>query len=344
MSHEFVTSVTCDSWKGLDMNENTRSRKWQITINNPVEKDFTHDKIVEILSDMKSLVYYCMSDEIGEKGTFHTHIYIACSNAVRFSTLQNKFNGGHFEMANGTSEQNRDYVFKIGKWKNTEKESTNIEESHVEWGEMPVERQGKRNDIDDLYDMIRSGMDDYDIIETSPHYMLHLDKIEHARQVIRDREYSETFRKLEIVYIWGKSRTGKTRYVMDTYGYSNVYRVSDYEHPFDSYQGEDVILLDEFRSSLRFGTFLKMSEGYPFKLPCRYRDKQACYTKIFVVSNWDLDKQYDEISKKDKDSYDAFLNRFNKVYYFDEELGKQEFNAKEYVADFYPCSRSPFKK
>ena len=29
-------------------------------------------------------------------------------------------------------------------------------------------------------------------------------------------------------------------------GYSNVYAVDNYKHPFDGYAGEDVILLDEF--------------------------------------------------------------------------------------------------
>ena len=35
----------------------TQSRKWQITINNPVEKGFTHDRLKEILAGMKSVIY-----------------------------------------------------------------------------------------------------------------------------------------------------------------------------------------------------------------------------------------------------------------------------------------------
>lgn len=57
------------------MDKDSRTRKWQITINNPADKGFSHDKIVEILSGMKSLIYYCVSDEIGEAGTYHTHIF-----------------------------------------------------------------------------------------------------------------------------------------------------------------------------------------------------------------------------------------------------------------------------
>ena len=56
--------------------KDTQSRKWQITINNPVEKGFTHESIRVILFSMKSVVYWCMSDEIGENETYHTHIYL----------------------------------------------------------------------------------------------------------------------------------------------------------------------------------------------------------------------------------------------------------------------------
>lgn len=51
--------------------KDSRSRKWQITINNPAEKGYTHEKIKEQLSLFNSIIYWCMSDEIGEKGTYH---------------------------------------------------------------------------------------------------------------------------------------------------------------------------------------------------------------------------------------------------------------------------------
>ena len=147
--------------------KDTRTRKWQITINNPLEKGFTHDYIKAQLEKFKSCVYWCMSDEVGEQETFHTHVYMACSNAVRFSTVKNRFEGAHFEMAQGTSQQNRDYVFKEGKWAHDTKEDTNLKDTHEEWGEMPMERQGQRNDMADLYDMIKQGYSDFEIMEES---------------------------------------------------------------------------------------------------------------------------------------------------------------------------------
>lgn len=323
------------------MTENTQSRKWQITINNPIEKGFTHEKIQELLSKFKSLVYYCLADEIGgETQTFHTHIYIAFSSGVRFSSLLKKFQGGHFEMANGTSEQNRDYVFKQGKWKNTEKETTNIADSHVEFGEMPVERQGKRNDLDDLYDMIKSGLSNYEIIETCPQYMLCVDKIERCRQIIQEEKYKDSWRNVEVTYISGVTGTGKTRGVMELYGYSNCYRVTDYLHPFDSYKGQDVVIFEEFRSSLKIDDMLKYLDGYPVEFPARYANKIACFTKVYIISNIDLEKQYPNVQNEEKETYEAFLRRINNVMIYT-DYKVYTYTKDLYFSDFRYCSVVP---
>lgn len=38
-----------------------QARKWQITINNPQDKQLDHDKIKLCLGQLKSTVYYCMA-------------------------------------------------------------------------------------------------------------------------------------------------------------------------------------------------------------------------------------------------------------------------------------------
>ena len=77
--------------KGFDIMKDTRSRKWQVTINNPLEKGYTHDRIKEVLNKYKSCIYWCMSDEKGNKEeTYHTHIYI-CSPCPTKATTPEKF-------------------------------------------------------------------------------------------------------------------------------------------------------------------------------------------------------------------------------------------------------------
>ena len=78
-----------------------------------------------------------------------------------------------------------------------------------------------------------------------------LEKVERVRSMYRDAQFKDSWRDLEVTYIFGKTGGGKTRSVMDKYGYANCYRVTDYKHPFDTYDGQDVIIFEEFRSGLK---------------------------------------------------------------------------------------------
>lgn len=296
--------------------QDKQSRKWLLTINNPANLGLTHETLRQELASMKSVVYWCMSDEIGQEGTYHTHLYIACSGGVRASTLHKKFKGAHRDIAKGTSAENRDYVTKSGKWASTAKAETSVDGTFEEWGELPIERQGQRNDISDLYSMIKDGLSDYEILEQSPDYLLHLDKIDRVRQTVVQENYKKQWRDLEILYVWGDAGSGKTRGVMDKYGYENVYRVTDYLHPWDSYRGQDVVVFEEFRSSLRIGDMLNYLDGYPLELPCRYNNKYACYTKVYIISNIPLSQQYAQLQIDSFESYLALLRRISSIHHY----------------------------
>lgn len=320
------------------MAKDTQSRKWQITINNPTEKGYTHEKIKEQLGLFSKMVYWCICDEIGENNTYHTHIYFALEKATRFSTVKNRFDGGHYEMAKGTSHQNREYIRKEGKWEKDKKKETNLAETFEEFGECPVERQGQRNDLHDLYDMIKDGMTNYEIMEIEPNYMMNLDKIERARQIIKEEKYKNTFRIMNVKYISGKTGVGKTRGVMEKYNYVDVFRVTDYKNPFDNYKGQHAIIFEEFRSSLRIQDMLNYLDGYPLELPCRYNNKIACYTDVYIITNIPLEKQYEEIQKNYIETWQAFLRRINQV------VNMQEKKSDIYTVEEYMSRENEFIK
>lgn len=295
------------------MDNGSQARKWLLTINNPIDKGFTHECLRQIIDGLKT-VYWCISDEIGgETQTFHTHVYIVFSTPRKFRTMKNNFDGAHFDVANGTSQENRDYVFKEGKWLADPKGETNIRDSHEEYGELPIERKGKRTDLDMLYDMIKDGRSNYEILEENPKYMLKLDKIDKARKVYLEEQYKNTWRNVEVTYIWGTSGAGKSRGVKEKYGYSSVYTVTDYAHPFDGYAGQDVVLFEEFRSSLNISDMLQWLDGYPVDLPCRYANKVACFTKVYFCTNIDLHEQYRNVQQDYPETWAAFLRRINFV-------------------------------
>ena len=93
--------------------------------------------------------------------------------------------------------------------------------------------------------------------------------------------------------------------------FTTPYRVTNYDHPFDDYKGQDVILFEEFRSSLPIQDMLKYLDGYPLMLPCRYSNKAACFTKVYLVSNIPLSAQYPNVQVSDPETYRAFCRRIN---------------------------------
>jgi len=295
--------------------KDTASRKWQLTFNNPQEHGWTHDKIREVLRTFKTLCYWCMADEIGaDEHTPHTHLFINLSPSnCRFSTLKSKFPGAHIEKALGTSRENRDYILKDGKWKDSEKGTTSVEGTFEEFGECPEEQQGKSREADRILELLKDGANNLEVIEAVPSAMKIIDKVERTRSMLRDVQFASSWRDLTVTYLFGKTGSGKTRSVMDKYGYSNCYRVTDYRHPFDTYDGQDVIIFEEFRSGLKHGDMLNYLDGYPLLLPCRYFNRQACYTKVFIITNVPPDSQYMGV---DLESRDAFYRRIHRVIHF----------------------------
>jgi len=295
--------------------KDTASRKWQLTFNNPQEHGWTHEKIREVLRTFKTLCYWCMADEIGAgEHTPHTHLFINLTPSnCRFSTLKSKFPGAHIEKALGTSRENRDYILKDGKWKESEKGTTSVEGTFEEFGECPEEQQGKSREADKILELLKDGANNLEVIEAVPSAMKIIDKVERTRSLLRDVQFASSWRDLTVTYLFGKTGSGKTRSVMDKYGYSNCYRVTDYKHPFDTYDGQDVIIFEEFRSGLKHGDMLNYLDGYPLLLPCRYFNRQACYTKVFIITNIPPDSQYMGV---DPESRDAFYRRIHWVIRF----------------------------
>ena len=209
--------------------------------------------------------------------------------------MQRRFYGAHIEAAKGTHRENRDYIRKEGKWRDSDKSETNMPETFEESGELPEESDRRVKQTEAIFALVESGASNAEIMRECPSAMLHLPRIEQARQTLLEETYRKEFRKLTVEYIWGETGVGKTRSVMEKHGYENVFRVTNYAHPFDGYTGQDVIVFDEFRSSLPLSDMLCYLDGYPLTLPCRYANRVACYTKVYILSNIPLDKQYPNV-------------------------------------------------
>lgn len=298
-----------------------QANKYLLTINNPKEKGYTHEEIMRILTtNFKTFNYACMADEQGQ--TYHTHVFIHLNSRVRFSMVKKHFPEAHIDQVKGRVSDNIQYVSKTGKWKDTEKAETCIEGTFEEFGKRPPDSRGKLVDMAELYAMIEDGMSNAEILAVNQDYIMQIEKLDKVRTTLLSDRAKESERlNLKCVYVYGATGTGKTSGIFRRHGYSNVYRVTDYEHPFDGYSCQSVIVFEEFRSSLKLGDMLNYCDIYPIELPARYSNKYACYSTAYIVSNWSLENQYSEVQnsldENIRNSWKAFLRRIHEVHVYE---------------------------
>lgn len=277
-----------------------RSRNWILTINYKNEEPNSDKELLNYIKSITSFVYTAFQLEQGKEGTKHHQIYISFKNAKTFDTIKKLFPEAHIEAMQGTPQQASDYCTK----------SDSRLYDPIIYGELPI--QGKRSDLEDIYYMITSGSSDMEIRETYPsQYIRYKNKLKEIRQEVLEEKFKDNFRDLEVIYLCDLPGIGKTRYIMEKYGYDKVFRVSNYKNPFDTYKGEDILVFEEFRSSLPIEQMLNYLDGYPIRLPARYGDKVACYTKVYIVSNWNYLLQYESIRDKYPTTMKAFDRRVN---------------------------------
>jgi len=283
-----------------------QSRGYILTINNPKETD---EEMKDIIIQ-ENCMYAIFQKEKGLNGTEHYQVYIEYKNPRKFTTIKNKFPRAHIEPRKGTRSQAREYC---------SKEETRISGPY-EIGEFKEEKPGKRNDILRCIELIENTGDVKDVRECYPDtYIKYMDRFIKYANELRIEEYKDKFRDIDVIYLYGKTGIGKTRTIMETYGYRNVYRVTDYDRPFDMYESQSVICFEEFRNSLKIEEMLIYLDGYPCQLTARYYNRIACYETVVIVSNWAIDKQYEKVREKYPETYKAFHRRIKCVINLESE-------------------------
>ena len=91
--------------------------------------------------------------------------------------------------------------------------------------------------------------------------------------------------------------------------------MTDYRHPFDEYDRQSVLVLDEYDSQFDWEKLLCYLDRYPLMLPARYHNHQACYTVVWILSNRPLADQYPFVQG---DRRNALMRRIVEILRMDE--------------------------
>lgn len=309
----------------------TQSRRFLITFNNPDNHGVTYQLIEEELCKLSSLRYFCISTEIGaNEGTKHFHVFVIYDNPKKISSLKNlkNFCTAHIESANGKNEQCRDYVFKLNKYANSEKGSTRVEGTQKEWGIFPQQKSDSNSKMAKLIQLVEEGISDYELIKKYPEFVTSLQYVDRLRMIIEKQRFGNVYREVEVIYIFGKTGTGKTRGVMEAETPSRVCRVVNYEkNALDEYAGHEVLLLDEYNENFSIQFLLTLLEGYPREISKRYNNRMACYTKVYIISNIPLEHQYRKVQRSEPEVFRALLRRISRVIWYEDKDKIHEFES-----------------
>lgn len=275
------------------------SRSWMLTLK---ASDYPQQEVEEKLAQYS---YIGQLEKGEETGYEHWQVYVENKTQIRFSTLKSKFPTGHFEVRRGSKESCYDYVTK---------DDTALG-VRIQNGEIDVKekKRGRAEELDRLRTLLLGGKPLGEIILEEQSSANHLTYLRELDYQMKRRQAKGKLRDVEVSYIFGATGVGKTRMVYDLYADrpEELNVVGNYAHPFDSYDAEECLVLDEFAGQLDFEYLLKLLDRYPIELRARYRDKTAVFTKVFILSNVPLSHCYPDVMKMRPRQWDALLRRID---------------------------------
>lgn len=216
---------------------------------------------------------YCKYQlEQGESGTKHLQGYIELSKRTAFSTVAKKF-PWHVEARRGTQTQAIEYC---------SKEDTRLEGP---WTFGEPKKQGKRNDIEQVYEAIRSGKRKRDVCEEFPLLDVKFHRGFDRYRTLVEKDERQDQRELDVHVYYGKSGSGKTRKAYEENPVMYALTFGGSQTWFDGYEGEQCLLIDEFYGQMPWNELLRILDRYPLRLAVKGGFTYAAWTKVIITSN-----------------------------------------------------------
>lgn len=305
------------------MKIDTKARSWFCVWNNPqnhlTEKEPIDmvKKAIEMWTTDHPTRTCAINYEIGDSGTPHMHMVLEDSNQVRFTTIQNMFNGIHIQVTKGNKAQAEDYIHKRGQF---EEKNHTIIIPPIYYGEIKA-CQGARNDLNIIQELLEQGYTPNQIMDSNFLFRKHETLI--RKQFYRLREISiPPHREVDVYWHVGDSGSGKSftyTKLCEEYGRDNIFYLSDYDSGgFDSYCAEPYLFMDEFKGCLKFQTLLNLLDKYPTQIHCRYANAIALWKEVHITSIYPPDEIYKVMVDKTLqsiDNYNQLKRRIKNIIY-----------------------------
>jgi hypothetical protein len=201
----------------------------------------------------------------------------------------------HVEIRRGNKEMARNYCRKQ-RTRVPGDGNGPIEEG--EWGE-----QGKRTDLQKVKEAIDDGLPMSVVAEENFDAMAkYAHGCKYYKQLANQRDGAQQ-RVVEVKVYFGTTGTGKTRAAMaesTAILAGDATRVFILDAPTEGgrlwwcgYDGGPVIIIDDFASKIPIATMLRMLDRYPYKCEVKGGHYYACWTTVYITTNFPPDEWTD---------------------------------------------------
>nr|WAE42453.1 MAG: replication associated protein [Cressdnaviricota sp.] len=202
-------------------------------------------------------------------GKLHWQSYVELHKPMRMAAIKKLYNDKtvHIELRAGTREQARDYCKKdnkyteIGKW---------------------ISGQGHRSDLESIVEQLTSGTKLSTIMMENP--AVYCKYRNGLKDIAAEATKKKTtaFRKVEVTLLTGPTGCGKTRAAME----EASYKIDGADLKWwQDYDGDDVILIDEYDNNLPITALLTLLDGYTKRLDVKGTHTYANWTKVYITTN-----------------------------------------------------------
>lgn len=291
----------------LDNPSNVRTRGWMLTVPAKSMSFETLDTLLSKMASRDDAFAAKFQIERGKNTEYeHYQLFMYWKSKKSGSSVMTIFPGVHIE----PSIKIEDSIKYVGK------EDTRVAGPYVYGiadqiaGMAEGAEMVKRSMNDSALEMIKKGWR-YDDFIMDPQWRTWA--LSHKKAIIdmdiayAKQYYSTHVRPVSVDYVYGPTGTMKTMSVLQMYGGENVF-IADLSSsfPFDGYDGESVLLLDDYRSDFKFSYLLRVLQGQPFRVNVKGASTWARWTKVIITSNLSLQEQYPNIEERKDPMYRRF--------------------------------------
>lgn len=261
-----------------------QSRRWCFTLNNPESALDTSTWAA------RGVIGAVWQRERGEQGTEHFQGYIKFEKPKRMPWVKSTLHSDHvhLEPARGNNDQCIDYCIKI---------STHVEGPWWFPDEATVRSstQGQRTDLSEMAAAAKEGKSLMEISELDPAtYIRNYRGIAAYRQLHNPAAKNRDV--LKVICLHGPSGVGKTYWARRTLN-KPVFEpeIKKDQVWFNGYNGEDIILLDEYAGQLPIPIFNKICDPYAYMAPCKMAPYVAAeWHHVIILTNLCPTEWYNE--------------------------------------------------